>query len=224
MRSSWPARNEFHLLTKSSVLVCAIGLALLPAATLHPAAIAMLAIAQLVIGWGYGPITPASSEVLARTAPPSRMALTFSIKQTGVPAGAALGGAILPAIALMLGWQTALIATALLGIAVAALAQRVRGELDSERSRDARGFSPAQVFAPLKLVFANPLLVELAVMAFFEATRQIRASCPGVHISGGVSNLSFSFRGNDVVREAMNSAFLASSPPRFLLAHAQAAR
>jgi len=44
--------------------------------------------------------------------------------------------------------------------------------------------------------------------AFIEATREIRATCPGVHVSGGVSNLSFSFRGNDVVREAMHSAFL----------------
>ena len=43
---------------------------------------------------------------------------------------------------------------------------------------------------------------------FIEATRQIKKSCPGVHISGGVSNVSFSFRGNDVVREAMHSAFL----------------
>src|SRR5690606_34271318 len=32
--------------------------------------------------------------------------------------------------------------------------------------------------------------------------------CPGVHISGGVSNVSFSFRGNDVVREAIHAAFL----------------
>ena len=44
--------------------------------------------------------------------------------------------------------------------------------------------------------------------AFIEACREIRERCPGVHISGGVSNLSFSFRGNDVVREAMHSAFL----------------
>ncbi len=43
---------------------------------------------------------------------------------------------------------------------------------------------------------------------FIEATRLIREACPGVHISGGVSNLSFSFRGNDAVREAMHSAFL----------------
>ena len=43
---------------------------------------------------------------------------------------------------------------------------------------------------------------------FIEATRLIKHACPGVKISGGVSNLSFSFRGNDVVREAIHSAFL----------------
>lgn len=43
---------------------------------------------------------------------------------------------------------------------------------------------------------------------FIEATRQIKASCPGAKVSGGVSNLSFSFRGNNAVREAMHSAFL----------------
>jgi 5-methyltetrahydrofolate--homocysteine methyltransferase len=45
-------------------------------------------------------------------------------------------------------------------------------------------------------------------VAFIEATRQIRANLPHVHISGGVSNLSFSFRGNEPVREAMHSVFL----------------
>ena len=43
---------------------------------------------------------------------------------------------------------------------------------------------------------------------FIEATRQIKEQCPGAMISGGVSNISFSFRGNNVVREAMHSAFL----------------
>jgi len=43
---------------------------------------------------------------------------------------------------------------------------------------------------------------------YFEATRQIKAACPGCLISGGVSNVSFSFRGNDPVREAMHSVFL----------------
>jgi len=43
---------------------------------------------------------------------------------------------------------------------------------------------------------------------FIEATKQIKESCPGSLISGGVSNISFSFRGNNAVREAMHSAFL----------------
>ena len=43
---------------------------------------------------------------------------------------------------------------------------------------------------------------------FFLATRWIRENLPGAHISGGISNVSFSFRGNNVVREAMHSAFL----------------
>src|SRR5262249_35865502 len=43
---------------------------------------------------------------------------------------------------------------------------------------------------------------------FIEAARWIRLNLPGVHISGGVSNLSFSFRGNEPVREAMHSVFL----------------
>ncbi|MGO8995679.1 MAG: homocysteine S-methyltransferase family protein, partial [Polyangiaceae bacterium] len=41
---------------------------------------------------------------------------------------------------------------------------------------------------------------------YIEAVPRIKAACPGVHISGGVSNLSFSVRGNNVVREAMHSA------------------
>ena len=45
-------------------------------------------------------------------------------------------------------------------------------------------------------------------VAFFEAIRRIKDVCPGAKTSGGVSNVSFSFRGNDVVREAMNACFL----------------
>jgi 5-methyltetrahydrofolate--homocysteine methyltransferase len=48
---------------------------------------------------------------------------------------------------------------------------------------------------------------------FIEATREIRRSCPGVHISGGLSNLSFSFRGNEPVRRAMHSVFLFHAIP-----------
>ncbi|MFN5847517.1 MAG: dihydropteroate synthase, partial [Chitinophagales bacterium] len=43
---------------------------------------------------------------------------------------------------------------------------------------------------------------------FFKATKWIKENLPGAKVSGGVSNVSFSFRGNNIVREAMHSAFL----------------
>jgi 5-methyltetrahydrofolate--homocysteine methyltransferase len=48
----------------------------------------------------------------------------------------------------------------------------------------------------------------LNALNFFHATKWIRENLPGAHVSGGVSNVSFSFRGNDLVREAIHSAFL----------------
>jgi 5-methyltetrahydrofolate--homocysteine methyltransferase len=48
---------------------------------------------------------------------------------------------------------------------------------------------------------------------FIEAAREIRQTCPHVHISGGLSNLSFSFRGNEIVRRAMHSVFLYHAIP-----------
>jgi 5-methyltetrahydrofolate--homocysteine methyltransferase len=72
------------------------------------------------------------------------------------------------------------------------------------------GFDPADIiFDPNILAIATGLEEhnDYAVN-YIEATRLIKATCPGVKISGGVSNLSFSFRGNDTVREAMHSAFL----------------
>ena len=49
---------------------------------------------------------------------------------------------------------------------------------------------------------------KLNALDFFRATKWIRENLPYANISGGVSNVSFSFRGNDTVREAMHSAFL----------------
>ncbi|HEY0535791.1 MAG TPA: homocysteine S-methyltransferase family protein, partial [Actinoplanes sp.] len=71
-------------------------------------------------------------------------------------------------------------------------------------------------FAPDDIIFdPNVLAVATGISehngyakAFIEALPLIKERCPGVRTSGGISNLSFSFRGNDVVREAMHSAFL----------------
>src|SRR4051795_12800698 len=71
-------------------------------------------------------------------------------------------------------------------------------------------------FQPEDIIFdSNVLAVATGIeehngfaKAFIEALPLIKERCPGAKTSGGISNLSFSFRGNDVVREAMHSAFL----------------
>jgi len=71
-------------------------------------------------------------------------------------------------------------------------------------------------FAPQDIIF-DPNIFPVATgieehknyaLDFFKATQWIRENLPGAHVSGGVSNVSFSFRGNQMVREAMHSAFL----------------
>src|SRR5204862_3461752 len=71
-------------------------------------------------------------------------------------------------------------------------------------------------FAPEDLIFdPNVLTVGTGIaehdrygVEFLEAVREIKAALPGSRTSGGISNVSFAFRGNDVVRSAMNAAFL----------------
>ena len=72
------------------------------------------------------------------------------------------------------------------------------------------GFPPCDIVIDPNVLAVATGLEEHADYArgFIEATRAIKAACPGVKISGGISNLSFSFRGNNVVREAMHAVFL----------------
>ncbi|HEX8379067.1 MAG TPA: methionine synthase [Allosphingosinicella sp.] len=74
----------------------------------------------------------------------------------------------------------------------------------------------AEGFPPEDIIF-DPNIFAIATgieehrryaLDFIEACREIKARCPHVHISGGLSNLSFSFRGNEPVRRAMHSIFL----------------
>jgi MFS family permease len=139
---------------------CAVGIAMM--AAVPASAAPLLVAAAFLTGFGYGPITAASSEVLARTTPPDRMALTFSIKQTGVPAGAALAGALLPALALAAGWRIAFFAVAVLGIAVMVSAEPTRKALDLRHAIRTR-MSLAAIFRPLHAIVRMPRLRELSL-------------------------------------------------------------
>ncbi|KAF2512616.1 methionine synthase [Flavobacterium foetidum] len=72
------------------------------------------------------------------------------------------------------------------------------------------GFPPQDIIFDLNIFPVATGMEEhrLNALDFFRGTKWVRENLPHAHISGGVSNVSFSFRGNDVVREAMHSVFL----------------
>ncbi len=108
------------------------------------------------------------------------------------------------------------------GAAVVVMAFDERGQADTlERkievcTRSYRLLTAQAGFPPQDIIFdPNVLTVGTGIeehnnyaVAFIEATRWIKRNLPWAKVSGGISNISFSFRGNQVVREAMHSAFL----------------
>jgi 5-methyltetrahydrofolate--homocysteine methyltransferase len=108
------------------------------------------------------------------------------------------------------------------GAAVVVMAFDEKGQADTFARKTeicARAYKilTSQVGFPPEDIIFDPNIFAIATgieehnnygVDFIEAARWIRANLPGVHISGGVSNLSFSFRGNEPVREAMHSVFL----------------
>lgn len=161
-------------LSQACLIVCAAGLALTLVLGVDAGWIGAISIvlAALVVGVGYGPITPASSHVLAKTTPRERMALMFSIKQTGVPAGTALAGLIVPPLTVAFGWEAAVVLISLGCIVVALLAQPLRAPLDDDRDRTAR-LSAAALVNGLALVMRSPPLRTMALVSFVYAGMQM---------------------------------------------------
>jgi MFS family permease len=153
--------------SQASLLVCAAGLALCALPSL-PA----MGIGAVLVGVGYGPITPASSHLLARTTPAHRMSLVFSVKQTGVPLGAALAGAIVPGLQLLAGWQAALLAVAAVSVLCAAVAQTLRTEFDADRD-PRRRIALGHFLQPVQLVLSHAQLRMLAACSFMFSIVQL---------------------------------------------------
>ena len=112
------------------------------------------------------------------------------------------------------------------GAAVVVMAFDEIGQADTEERKveiceRAYELLTADGFPPEDIIF-DPNIFAIATgieehrryaLDFIEAASEIRARCPHVHISGGLSNLSFSFRGNEPVRRAMHSVFLFHAIP-----------
>ena len=153
--------------SQTGLALCAAGLTLcaLPS-------VPAIAAGAILIGLGYGPITPASSHLLVRTTPAHRMSLVFSLKQTGVPLGGMLAGAIVPGVAAAFGWQAGLITVALAALAVAVLVQPLRAELDADRN-PARQLSVGSLGRPVRLVLRHRTLTVLAGCSFLFSMLQL---------------------------------------------------
>ena len=144
--------------TSQGALLCTTGgLALI--ATGEPA---LLVLSALMVGAGYGPMTPSSSYLLAKTAPADRLSLVMSIKQTGVPIGYGLAGLALPYLAQVAGWRGAALAAAGLGIALAIAIEPTRRQLDSIRG-EGQSFRWQNVLRPLAMVLSSPGLRRMAI-------------------------------------------------------------
>ena len=149
------------------LVLCALGL-LLCAVPWLPS----MVLGAVLIGLGYGPITPASSHLLARTTPAHQMSLVFSIKQTGVPLGSMLAGAVVPPLALLGNWQLSLVAVAVVCLLCAGVSQSLRAELDSDRQPDTR-IRWGSLIEPIRLVLAHRALLTMASCSFMFSMVQL---------------------------------------------------
>ncbi len=95
--------------------------------------VAFVFASSIALGLGYGLLSPAASQLLARFTPPERRNIVFSLKQTGVPLGGILAASIAPAIAVAFGWQWALAGSAIVLIVLALLMQPYRLAWDDDR-------------------------------------------------------------------------------------------
>ncbi len=163
----WVARFGPIRVSQAGLVLALCGLAL--AASAVPP---LVMLGGFIVGLGYGPTTPASSVILVRSAPPAMFSLIFSIKQTGVPAGGALAGALVPLMILGMGWQWGAVAIGLaclvLAIAIGAVRERYDHGLDPRASISLR-----TAFAPVGMVLREPGLRQMCVTSFVYGGVQI---------------------------------------------------
>lgn len=150
------------------------GLALTGAALLATGAggLGFALVAAAMIGFAYGQITPASSQILQRIAPPERMNLIFSIKQTGVPAGNFVAGATLPTLALLLGWRGAFMIAGGACLALALAIQPLVKDFDDARDPRRRLLRAGAGLDPLRQVWRTPGLRRMVEISFGYAGMQ----------------------------------------------------
>lgn len=147
-----------------------------------------VAIGAFFVGLGYGLTNPPSSHMLMKVTNRKNRNLVFSIKQTGVPLGGVIAGLAAPPLALMLGWQWALVAGAGAALVLMILISPFRNEWDEDRDRTAT--LRANPLADAKIVWKHGGLRAVSLSAFAFSAMQVAISTYTVTLL--VADLSFS--------------------------------
>jgi MFS family permease len=153
-------------LSQWCLVFCAAGIGAASVGTL-----ALVAFGAVLMGLGYGPVTPASSHILIRQTAPERRSLVFSLKQTGVPVGGALAGSVAAPLALLLGWRGAALSVAAASLVLALAVEPLRSRFDQSDASDA---NPSfGLLAGMRLVLRTPTLRRLALSSTTFAATQL---------------------------------------------------
>jgi len=126
----------------------------------------LVVIASIFFGVGLGPITPASSELLARVTPLHRMGLVFSIRQSGMPVGIGIMGIMLPALLLVTSWNMVMLVMAAAIAVISVGLQPLREAIDGDRDPTVR-LRMAGLWQPVATVWRDPALRGLALCLMF---------------------------------------------------------
>jgi MFS family permease len=133
----------------------------------------MFLLSAIIGGGGAAISTPTSSQLLGRWSPPRLAPLVFSIKQTAVPAGLLLGGALGPAMAAWLGWRETVLVSAAACFAFVFVLQPLRATFDVDRV-PSRAFKLSDFPATIRSVLRDPALRNLSYASFaFNGMQQV---------------------------------------------------
>lgn len=157
-----------------AIRVCQITmlLAALAMLTFTRGTLAWVLFSAVLLGCAYGPFNPASAHVLWRLSTPQWRPFVFSLKQTGVPLGGALTGALIPALVLWSDWQTAGLAVGAVALVMMVLLQPLRIGIDEDH-RPPLKLDLKSLLAPVRLALGNARLRRYTLAAFAYAGCQL---------------------------------------------------
>ncbi len=121
-----------------------------------------LMLGSIVMGLGYGVLTPSASYLLVRFTPVERRSFVFSLHQVGIPLGGILVALLAPAVAVLAGWRWSVILSVALLCAVIVLMQRGRGPWDDDRDPASSAFT-ANPLTGVAAIWGHPILRRLAI-------------------------------------------------------------